>query len=1323
MNPAILIDTIVLWFWSHKKISVLGAVSLFALMQVIPAPTVRGIPTVVNATDFNNGIRAGGVATKTTGTISSGTDQLTVAAAAGFEPGMGIVVRGAGTTNSVGAPSTPVAAVRTQSFTSVATSNITTASSTVPYAAGSQFRVDTTAADLPSGLSTGTDYYWCFATTATTNTNSNVFALSTDQSTNLACGEAVKIESTGTIASIGSFAADTMYYICWADRVIPDPKTDIIYTLNAQTDLESGDPIKFEAQSGTPSGITATTTYYWSRVDDKSGRIYTSSGNAITGGATGLVDITTTGGGGPIYMIGEEVKSHKWVQLFASSVNALANSSRIDITGTSGGTDYLVGPDLSGTTLGQLFPSAADVTANTNRIDIADAGTGTHYFVGNTTQTYGVTTFSEGGGQSVESTAVTVNNACSVGSLYSKVYICLDNVSGNNGFGFYGRHATQGSRVPLSRISSPFNCLKVATTNDIDFIPSDIGGVTSAGGQDGILLYYHPTNRVAYILPTDFETDTFPNATTITVNGRSETTTGAAVGAYYWGDGGDTATAYPHRTFRWRANTKYMPGDLVTDSSGRFYECVRGRSTFKTSAVEPTWDTDINDESGGGYESGAGDLDWRRTYIFMSASPPTSAVNNALFTTVKSRSGTTITTADNAGNSVTSQFVFHDDTTALVAQFNATRDNTNKTRTFYFGAGEYPCYLGSVSADTRWTELGIDKYGLFVMPASALNIPIKIEASSAATIKVHPLTAAGANNEDDATYSQALMILYKSSEFTVSGGNYIWQPPCEPKIENDDGESEQYFFTHADGGGKYTPRLRFEYLSIHGFPKVWGGGGPASDLDAHTFDHCFASWGATDADNLGLCGEGGRALDCVCVGMGYKRSLAIYTDGTDPTSAIWVERCHFYDATKLTCRVRCDDATFRDNWFYDCNFGIVFEDNEGDDIRDCMVSGNHFYDSLGTNTCGIYVGNAQDVVVQGNTLENATIQVSSNGGKRVVVSGNILRAGRPDTYPASGNAIAVSAVNQQVVVADNIIDQWGDHTGSGVGITLNAISNSDVIVHDNVVKSCGAGLTIGSNFSGFANIHDNKFISAINASVINCLSAAGGEVWAHHNTVDSAINTSLAFWAGGGRTVVEDSDFRVAFTTSTGLTGPFIMRGNRIIGTATLAEPSTVIQDNNFAGTVTLSGATQFTSGNSVSDSKSVTMAALASGVNNDVALPVTDQVRLDPNASNSTVTSFVARADGTEVTIICTDAGAATITIDSSAATGTAANKIMCPGDTDIVMSTGERIVIKYDATTSLWYVIGGQYVASMWERNDTELLANQLWYREELNQFVLAA
>jgi hypothetical protein len=585
-----------------------------------------------------------------------------------------------------------------------------------------------------------------------------------------------------------------------------------------------------------------------------------------------------------------------------------------------------------------------------------------------------------------------------------------------------------------------------------------------------------------------------------------------------------------------------------------------------------------------------------------------------------------------------------------------------------------------------------------------------MEANGAATIKMHPLTASCSNDADTSPDSQNLIVMYKSPGFVMSGGNYIWQPVAEPKIESDDGENEQRLFNTASGTGKFVNSLRFEHLNVHGFPNVFGGTAAAnSERDACAWHDCVVSYGAADHDGLGAGAEGGKLTDCTFIGMGYSRSLAIYTDATDPTSSIWVERCVFSDIRKLTCRVRCDDATFRDNWFYDCNFGIVFEDNEGDDIRDCLVSGNHFYDSLGTNTCGIYVGNAQDVVIQGNTLENATIQVASNGGKRVVVSGNILRAGEPDTYPASGNAISVSAVNQQVVVADNIIDQWNDFTGSGGGIVLVAISNSDVIVHDNIVKSCGAGFTGASTFAGLANVHDNKFVSANNASVINWLPAAGAEIWAHHNTVDSAINTSIAYWAGGGRTVVEDSDFRVAFTTSTGLTGPFIMRGNRIAGTATLAEPSTVIQDNNFAGTVTLSGATQFTSGNSVSDSKSVTMAALASGVNNDVALPVTDQVRLDPHASNSIVTSFVACADGVEKTIICTDAGAATITIDSSAATGTAANKIMCPGDTDIVMSTGERIVIRYDATTSLWYVIGGQYVAMDWQGGE------RLWQQDQ--------
>jgi len=184
------------------------------------------------------------------------------------------------------------------------------------------------------------------------------------------------------------------------------------------------------------------------------------------------------------------------------------------------------------------------------------------------------------------------------------------------------------------------------------------------------------------------------------------------------------------------------------------------------------------------------------------------------------------------------------------------------------------------------------------------------------------------------------------------------------------------------------------------------------------------------------------------------------------------------------------------------------------------------------------------------------------------------------------------------------------------------------------------------------------------------------------------------------------SDSGTTLRWTSAVTGPLYIRNNKsLLGSVVIQEPGAIYEDNNSAAAPTISSATNLaTKGNRVADALELSPAALSSGNNNDYALGVTDVHRLDPNASNSTLTSIVARAGGTRVTIICVDAGAATLTIlDDDGATGTAANRIVTPTGADIVLSNNESVVLQYDATSQRWKVVGGGY-SSIWNRDARE-------------------
>lgn len=79
-------------------------------------------------------------------------------------------------------------------------------------------------------------------------------------------------------------------------------------------------------------------------------------------------------------------------------------------------------------------------------------------------------------------------------------------------------------------------------------------------------------------------------------------------------------------------------------------------------------------------------------------------------------------------------------------------------------------------------------------------------------------------------------------------------------------------------------------------------------------------------------------------------------------------------------------------------------------------------------------------------------------------------------------------------------------------------------------------------------------------------------------------------------------------------------------------------------------------------------------------------------NASNATITSLAGPTQSRVVLIINAATGdPCDLTLSDSAGTGTAANRILCPGNTALVVKKGFGAILRYDTTDSRWRVIGG--------------------------------
>jgi len=171
-----------------------------------------------------------------------------------------------------------VSVVMTRTFTTThATELVTLSSDANGFRTGDKCRVSNSGGALPNGFVADTDYYWISITASTGNLAST--------KANAIAGTKVTISDDGsgtnTIKrrSIVTFTAATSDLITLSEQI---------------KDLLTGDGVEVSSTGTLPSGpitsLTASTTYYYIRATDTTGKLATTRLNALAGTA---IDITT----------------------------------------------------------------------------------------------------------------------------------------------------------------------------------------------------------------------------------------------------------------------------------------------------------------------------------------------------------------------------------------------------------------------------------------------------------------------------------------------------------------------------------------------------------------------------------------------------------------------------------------------------------------------------------------------------------------------------------------------------------------------------------------------------------------------------------------------------------------------------------------------------------------------------------------------------------------------------------------------------------------------------------------------------------------------
>jgi len=259
-------------------------------------------------------------------------------------------------------------------------------------------------------------------------------------------------------------------------------------------------------------------------------------------------------------------------------------------------------------------------------------------------------------------------------------------------------------------------------------------------------------------------------------------------------------------------------------------------------------------------------------------------------------------------------------------------------------------------------------------------------------------------------------------------------------------------------------------------------------------------------------------------------------------------------------------------------------------------------------------------------------------------------------------------------------------------VVQTATAGSQIKLIGNTGRSFDRALRLLSGFVGGLECSDNQLYSNDNggSSTVVDLQAGNGAIIRMTNNnwtgsagsdvykVGNAASTSQYYLTNERTTLQLNVDADVS--------GAVVIDGGNFASAtaAAIAKNGTVLRNVEFAVAPTLTGTGLFTKGCTVAGSPVSSPAALASGAS-ALTLPVTDYVRLDPDAANSSLSGMTARAAGVEVFTVNVDAGAATLTYTNNSGV-TEANEFLLSTGADFVDSANKTRTFWYDGTSAKW-------------------------------------
>ncbi len=706
-----------------------------------------------------------------------------------------------------------------------------------------------------------------------------------------------------------------------------------------------------------------------------------------------------------------------------------------------------------------------------------------------------------------------------------------------------------------------------------------------------------------------------------------------------------------------------------------------------------------------------GNTTWRREDICVPRQPPDAEIANALLAMVVSRSSNTLTLDTALTTSVTSALVLHDDTDALLGHWNVVKSASSRSAVMYFPVGEYSCFLLDPLVDTRLFNSTFGSgtnYYLFRHVGTNhawLNSLWKGEVGTRVIFNGTCVPGSLDNGDDSQGYG-LLPHSFGRCRPVFEDIKWCSWPTGVQAIEHYDGSGGERLYGYdvdstAGSGVNVGSRVdgpRFRGGGLYGFSVVGASTWVGNEATAERFEDFDAFIGGSN-HNMCFYINGGVLRDVRAYRIRAEGSMGIYQDSSDSVPLL-MDNCYFEGWRKNgAVAVRGDGFRCVNSTFVDCVQLFSREWVDGFYLDNCELYETNVtpYNSTNNGSRGVFLNNLRMV--------DCSLQIGDTCSGVRVNNVNIIITARPRRQTSSTASAATLDGTGQDITNLSVDNRAGSLTSNSFRSISFQGAGSNTFTRCAVTYSSGTWGTFTVSDTG-SKVFDKCEFYTHNGSTTPCLfQDASDQRWTGCKFNGRSGTYEVA---AGGRMEWEDCSVvsGIGLRWTSAVTGPLYIRNNdSFLGTITIQEPGAIYEDNNSAAAPTISSATNLaTKGNRVADALELSPSALSSGNNNDYALGVTDTHRLDPNASNSTLTSIVARAGGTRVTIICVDAGAATLTIlDDDGATGTAANRIVTPTGADIVLSNNESVVLQYDATSQRWKVVGGGY-SSIWNRDARE-------------------